>query len=89
MHIGSNPSLEHGLHPGVHSGHDNRLLNKAFFRDILSAHYRQPDLKVNIEQYVLIIEKISFNSVYVLPLKTKVKYWVHDMTTTQQNIYSR
>ena len=43
MHLGSNPALD--LYGG-HSGHEMRLLTKGFFRDILSAHYRQADLKV-------------------------------------------
>ena len=55
MHIGSNPSLDHGYHHHHHGGHsvqDSRMLTKAFFRDILSAHYRQPDLKVKINKMV-------------------------------------
>ena len=46
MHLGSNPSLDQAGRSG-YGGNDNRSLTKAFFRDILSAHYRQTDLKVN------------------------------------------
>ena len=42
MHLGSNPSLDH-CGP---NGNDARFITKAFCRDILGAHYRQPDLKV-------------------------------------------
>ena len=45
MHLGSNPSLDQAGRPG-YGGNDSRSLTKAFFRDILSAHYRQMDLKV-------------------------------------------
>ena len=46
MHLGSNPSLDQVGRSG-YGGNDARFLTKAFFRDILSAHYRQTDLKVN------------------------------------------
>ena len=46
MHLGSNPSLDQAGRSG-YGGNDNRSLTKAFFRDILSAHYRQTDLKVS------------------------------------------
>lgn len=66
MHLGSNPSLLHGHQHGGHGGHDSRLLNKAFFRDILSAHYRQPDLKVNSKHYILIIKvnRVKYGHMY-------------------------
>ena len=51
MHLGSNPSLDQAGRSG-YGGNDNRSLTKAFFRDILSAHYRQTDLKVNHWYYV-------------------------------------
>ena len=47
VHLGSNPSLDHGYHFSSYGGNDARFLTKGFFRDILSAHYRQTDLKVN------------------------------------------
>ena len=51
MHLGSNPSLDQAGRSG-YGGNDNRSLTKAFFRDILSAHYRQTDLKVIHLYYV-------------------------------------
>ena len=44
MHLGSDPAVDYGHHGN--GGNDARFLTKGFFRDILSAHYRQPDLKV-------------------------------------------
>ena len=53
MHLGSNPSLDH-CGP---NGNDARFITKAFCRDILGAHYRQPDLKVWL---TLLITKLIF-----------------------------
>ena len=51
MHLGSNPSLDQAGRTG-YGGNDSRSLTKAFFRDILSAHYRQTDLKVIKHNFV-------------------------------------
>ena len=61
MTLGSNPNLDshlHGIGSGFHHhnhyGHHfdgaykSKILTKSFFRDILSAHYKQPDLKVTL-----------------------------------------
>ena len=54
MHLGSNPSLDQAGRSG-YGGNDARFLTKAFFRDILSAHYRQTDLKVNCKILELLL----------------------------------
>ena len=54
MHLGSNPSLDQAGRSG-YGGNDARFLTKAFFRDILSAHHRQTDLKVNCKILELLL----------------------------------
>ena len=65
MHLGSNPSLDQAGRSG-YGGNDARFLTKAFFRDILSAHYRQTDLKVSCKILELLLSIFETPKIYLM-----------------------
>ena len=65
MHLGSNPSLDQVGRSG-YGGNDARFLTKAFFRDILSAHYRQTDLKVSCKILELLLSIFETPKIYLM-----------------------
>ena len=82
MHLGSNPSLD----PCGPNGNDARFITKAFCRDILGAHYRQPDLKVWLT--LLMIKSIFISLQYISCYQRK--FW-HFIVNLHQafNVFTR
>ena len=78
MHLGSNPSLDH-CGP---NGNDARFITKAFCRDILGAHYRQPDLKV----WLTLLMIKSFVTIHIL-LSEKILTFYLQFTSSLQRFY--